>query len=407
MNEGWKLIRFGNLCELTRGHNPPKSKFINEPKEGYVRFYQIRDGWSEEHKVYVPETPQLHTVLPDDMLMVAYRHIGRVFRGVTGAFNVALCKISNKSTEILDNDFLFYMIPSEIIRGELMKRSERSLIPSMSVEHLKSLQIPIPPLSEQKQIVAILDKAFAAIDQAQANIEKNIENAKELFQSKLNAIFSRKGDGWQEKSLGEVCSVLNGFAFKSKDAIPSSNTQLLRMGNLYQNILDLNRKPVFYPDSFAKEYNSYLLKEGDLIMSLTGTVDKTDYGYTVKIPRTDVKLLLNQRIMKIDIKNNDILNKDYLRHYLLSPDFLKRLYATASGTRQANLSSRTILTLTINFPSDVNKQSEVVSLLEYLSQSTIDLEKYYQRKLDNLEDLKKSILQKAFSGELTKKEVMV
>ena len=299
-------------------------------------------------------------------------------------------------------DFDFQFLNYLLNYVDLRSYARQAAQPVISNSSLKNVKLCFPTsVEEQKQIVALLDKAFAAIDQAQANIERNIENAKELFQSKLNAIFSQKGEGWEEKSLGEVCNVLNGFAFKSKDAIPSSNTQLLRMGNLYQNILDLNRKPVFYPDSFAKEYNSYLLKEGDLIMSLTGTVDKTDYGYTVKIPSTDEKLLLNQRIMKIDIKNNDILNKDYLRHYLLSPDFLKRLYETASGTRQANLSSRTILTLTINFPSDVNIQREIVAMLEYLSRSIIDLEKYYQQKLDNLEDLKKSILQKAFSGELT------
>jgi type I restriction enzyme S subunit len=179
------------------------------------------------------------------------------------------------------------------------------------------------------------------------------------------------------------------------------------MGNLYKNILDLSRKPVFYPDNFSNIYKAYLLKEGDLIMSLTGTVDKTDYGYTVKIPKTKVDLLLNQRIMKIDVKDINILDKDYLRHYLLSPNFLKRLYDTASGTRQANLSSRTILNLCINFPKDIKKQNETVSLFRYLNDATIDLESHYKQKLSNLEELKKSILQKAFSGALTNKAIEV
>ena len=135
-------------------------------------------------------------------------------------------------------------------------------------------------------------------------------------------------------------------------------------------------------------------------MSLTGTVDKTDYGYTVKIPHSEMTLLLNQRIMKIDVNNDNILNKDYLRHYLLSPDFLKRLYSTASGTRQANLSSRTILTLTIVYPTSLNKQIEIVSLLEYLKQSANDLKIQYYKKLENLEELKQSVLIKAFSGQL-------
>lgn len=175
--EGWQHKKLGDVCKLTRGHNPPKSKFINSPKEGYVRFYQIRDGWSDEFKVYVPETPQLHKVEPNDILMVAYRHIGKAFRGVSGAFNVALCKITNKRNDILDDDFLFYLIPTDLIRGELLKRSERSLIPSMSVEHLKELEIPIPPMQIQKSLINSLD-----------NLKQQSLKLEEIYQTKLKNI---------------------------------------------------------------------------------------------------------------------------------------------------------------------------------------------------------------------------
>jgi type I restriction enzyme S subunit len=174
---GWHNMKLGSVCKLTRGHNPPKSKFINSPKEGYVRFYQIRDGWSDDYKVYVPDTPQLHKVEPDDILMVAYRHIGKAFRGVSGAFNVALCKISNKRRDILDDDFLFYLIPTELIRGELLKRSERSLIPSMSVQHLKELKIPIPPIHIQKEIITSLD-----------NLREQSLILEERYQTKIDCI---------------------------------------------------------------------------------------------------------------------------------------------------------------------------------------------------------------------------
>ncbi|WP_207161552.1 hypothetical protein, partial [Trichormus variabilis] len=86
---------------------------------------------------------------------------------------------------------------------------------------------------------------------------------------------------------------------------------LIRMGNLYQNKLDLERSPVFYPDYYAQKYSKYLLKEGDLIISLTGTSEKEDYGFTVKINRTDKNLLLNQRVARIDVISADI-NHDYI-----------------------------------------------------------------------------------------------
>jgi len=197
--EDWENVRFENLCKLTRGHNPPKSKFISEPKEGYVRFYQIRDGWADDYAVYVPITPQLHRVEPEEILMVAYRHIGKVFRGVSGAFNVALCKISNKDRKKLDNDYLFYIIPTDIVKGELMKRSERSLIPSMSVKHLKEILIPLPPIKEQKQIVQKLDALSNETKKLEAIYQTKINDLEELKKSVLQKAFS--GELKIEKAL--------------------------------------------------------------------------------------------------------------------------------------------------------------------------------------------------------------
>jgi type I restriction enzyme S subunit len=188
--EGWENVRFEDLCKLTRGHNPPKSKFIAEPKKGYVRFYQIRDGWADDYAVYVPDTPQLHKVEPDEILMVAYRHIGKVYRGVSGAFNVALCKISNRDSKRLNNDFLFYIIPTDIIKGKLMKRSERSLIPSMSVEHLKEILIPLPPFNEQENIVHKLDTLRAETKKLEAIYQKKIEDLEEMKKSILQKAFA-------------------------------------------------------------------------------------------------------------------------------------------------------------------------------------------------------------------------
>jgi type I restriction enzyme S subunit len=188
--KNWERRRLGEVCLLTRGHNPPKSKFIRDAKEGYIRFYQIRDGWTDNYAVYVPDTPQLHKVEPHEILMVAYRHIGKVFRGVSGAFNVALCKISNNSKDVLDDDFLFYMIPTNIIKGELMKRSGRSLIPSMSVEHLKEIIIPLPSLIEQKNIVRKLDKLSAETKKLEAIYRQKLADLEELKKSVLKKAFA-------------------------------------------------------------------------------------------------------------------------------------------------------------------------------------------------------------------------
>ena len=122
------IKKVSDIANLSRGHNPPKNKFINEPRDGYVRFYQIRDAKSDKFATYVPNTPQLHKVNKDEFLMNVYGYVGEVFRGVEGAFNVALCKLSIQDDEVVNRDYLFYMVPSHLIKGELLKTSACSLI---------------------------------------------------------------------------------------------------------------------------------------------------------------------------------------------------------------------------------------------------------------------------------------
>jgi type I restriction enzyme, S subunit len=188
--KGWRMESIGNLTKLARGHNPPKSKFSNEAKPGYVRFYQIRDGGSDAYTVYVPDSPQLHKMQKDDIMMVAYRHVGRVFRGVEGAFNVALCKISNARRDLLDDDFLFHLMPSTFIKGELLKRSERSLIPSMSIEHLREIEIPLPPLKEQQVIVLRVNSLQEQTNRLAAIYQQKLAALEALKKSLLHQAFS-------------------------------------------------------------------------------------------------------------------------------------------------------------------------------------------------------------------------
>jgi type I restriction enzyme S subunit len=186
----WPSRKIGDVAKLARGHNPPKSKFSPFPKDGYVRFYQIRDGKTDNYAVYVPDTPQLHKVERDEILMVAYRHVGRAFRGVSGAFNVALCKITNKDRSMLNDDFLFYVIPTRLVRGELLKRAERSLIPSMSVEHLRQIAIPVPPIREQERAVAEIRRLEEAVSLVETMYRRKLDALEKLKQSILKKAFA-------------------------------------------------------------------------------------------------------------------------------------------------------------------------------------------------------------------------
>lgn len=295
---------------------------------------------------------------------------------------------------ILDNWIIYFFYLTDVTT-----HTTGLTVPKLNQANLRNIQIPLPPLPEQLRIVSVLNEALEKLEQAKESIEKNLQNSKEVFESYLQNVFANPWEDWKEKRLGEVCNFFNGFAFQSKDSIAKSNTQLIRMGNLYQNHLDLERRAVYYPDDFAEKYQKFLLKEDDLIISLTGTTGKEDYGYTVRIPQIDKKLLLNQRIAKVAIIDENQTVKDYLLHFLLSRTFLDQLYKTANGTRQANLSTESMRDIPIMIPKKP-EQLSIVSQLNTLSTETKRLESIYQQKLAHLDELRKSLLQKAFNGEL-------
>lgn len=294
--------------------------------------------------------------------------------------------------------FLFYFFNSisEFIEENMF---EGAALRHLQKKKLREILTPFPPKKEQQRIVVILDEAFSGISTARAAAEKNRQNARALFDSHLQSVFSQRGEGWVEKPLGDLCDFLNGFAFKSGDAVAESQTQLVRMGNLYGNQLDLDRSPVFYPDSFATTYSRYVLQDGDIIMSLTGTTGKEDYGFAVRIPSCSHTLLMNQRIMKFDAIRCDTIDDGYLLHYLRSRCFLDLLYPTANGTRQANLSSVTMKMLPVPLPA-LKEQRAIAAILDDLQEETQRLDALYQRKLEALDELKQSLLHQAFSGEL-------
>jgi type I restriction enzyme, S subunit len=296
-----------------------------------------------------------------------------------------------------DPKFVFHLLN----KFDLKRFSSGSGVPTLNRNSVHDELVYITPeISEQKRIVSIVDEAFEAIDIAIDNTKQNLTNARELFDSYLNTIFTQKGEGWVEKTLGDICDFLNGFAFKSNDTVNNSSVQLVRMGNLYQNILDLKRNPVFYPNEFRDIYTKYILSEGDLIMSLTGTVDKEDYGYAVEVPKADTTLLLNQRIAKFVNINNNYVDKKIFLHLLRSKLFLNNLYASSRGVRQANLSSSSMKAIQISLPP-VDLQKSLVSDFRSLEVETQRLEAIYRQKLTALNELKQSILHKAFTGELT------
>jgi type I restriction enzyme S subunit len=380
--KGWEIKKLGEVCDFQGGSQPPKSQFIYEPRKGYVRFLQIRDFESDKNITYIPESKKNRYCNEEDILLGRYgASVGKVLVNKAGAYNVAMMKtIPNES--ILYKRYLYYYLNTEDFQTRLLNTASRSAQNGFSKDDIFDFPILLPPLPEQQRIVSILDKCFAAIAKAKANAEQNLKNAKELFESYLQGVFEKKGEGWEEKRLGEVCDFRNGAAHEQH--IDEDGKYIL-----------VNSKFISADGEKFKKTNSALapLYVNDIAFVMSDVPNGKALAKCFLVDRNDT-YTLNQRIGAIKSK-------------VFVPKFLfyqfnrnKYLLSFNNGENQTNLRKGDILKCPLWLPP-LKEQQTIVRQLDALRAETQKLEAVYQKKIADLEELKKSVLQKAFSGQLS------
>ena len=246
-----------------------------------------------------------------------------------GILNQDVCFV-NKLFALTPNEkvigkYIFYWYQSNNFQKDFQDKMT-GLIGGVSKLKFQNIKIPIPSIVEQKQIVEILDKAFESIEQAKINIEKNIENTKELFQSKLNQVFSEKGEGWEEKKLADFYLIKHGYAFDGKLFEISENKDLpivLTPGNYHENGgLYFTKKNT--KRTHAKYPLDFLFDAGDLTVVMTDLSSKMKIlGLPAIIESCNI--LHNQRIGKFISKGNDEhFDKKFLYYFLKSKKYLNK-----------------------------------------------------------------------------------
>ena len=283
---------------------------------------------------------------------------------------------------------LKYLFQSGYWRG-VCKQSVNQA--SVNQQDISRVEFRYPDLlTEQRRIVGILDEAFEGLATAKANAEQNLQNARALFESHLQAVFTQRGDGWVEKRLEEVCGLQNGFAFKSSTFKPSG-APILRISNIQDGRIDADNRLVFFdPKDYRENLDRYRIVEGDLLIAMSGaTTGKLGFNTERTV------YYLNQRVGKFE--PSDKLNKRFLYHFLSTK--VEENLRISAGAAQPNLSTEQIKGFILPLPS-VDEQERIVDALETLSEETQRLESLYQRKLAALDALKNSLLHRAFSGQL-------
>ena len=388
MKEGWRIEKLNDVCTILDSKRKPITK--KNRIEGEIPYYgatgvlsYVKDFLFDEKLVLLGE---------DGAKWESGERSAFIIDGKTWVNNHAHVLKPNRDT--LMDQWLVHNLNHQ----NLMPYITGMTVPKLNQGNMREIEIPVPPLAEQEAIVEVLDKAFAAIDQAKANIQQNIANAKELFQSKLNQIFSQKGDGWVETTLSELIKVKHGFAFKSQFFTTEGEHVLLTPGNYYEKggYRDRGSKQKYYRGEIPE---GYLLEEDDLLLAMTEQAAGL-LGSPLLVPKSG-RYLHNQRLGLIQRISEQALSKRFLFHAFNTKAFRDEIHHTGTGVKVRHTSPTKICNATINLTFDSKTQEDVVNTLGSLKTQTDALVVEYQTKLASLDELKKSILQKAFAGELT------
>ena len=269
--------------------------------------------------------------------------------------------------------------------------------PKLNQTKLNEIPIPLPTLSEQKRIVAILDEAFASIDQAKANTERNIANARELFDSYLNRAFEEKGEEWEEKPLGEFVNDIATGPFGSllhKSDYVSEGVPVVNPINIVGGIIE-SKKIKNITDHKKESLGNYVLHAGDIVIARRGEMGRCA---VVEIDQEGWVCGTGCFI----IRATKSVNPYFLCQLLRSNSCKKQMIRDSSRSTMPSISNRQLGEILISLPQK-EEQDRITISISNTSIETKTIQEQYLRKETKLSELKQSILKKAFSGELTNK----
>ncbi len=377
MKEELEFFDLGEYCEVIAGQSP-EGKYYNSDGNG-LPFYQGKKEFDEKF-IGSPTkwtTKTTKEAIEGDVLMSVRAPVGPInfaTQRICIGRRLAAIRASNQ----INRDFLFYHL---LAKQDEISGTEGAVFNSINKGQIGKLQIIVPPLPEQERIVAKLDAAFTAIDQAKANVEQNLNSVEELFLSAKDEILRVNCDEWPQTTLGKSCKFYNGKAHE-KDIVEDGDFIVVNSKFISRNgtVLKFTAQQMFP------------LFTGDIVMVMSDVPNGKALAKCYVIEEDD-KYSLNQRICAIRTTEFD---KVFLFHQLNRHPYLLEFN---NGENQTNLRKGDILDTPLFLPP-IEKQQEIAEKMNDLVDMTNELATTYTQKLTELEDLKKSLLERAFKGEI-------
>jgi type I restriction enzyme, S subunit len=394
--KGWEIKKLGEIGRITYGYTEKASAQEIGPK--FLRITDIQDdgvNWKN-----VP-----YCKISDSDLKKYKLENGDIVFARTGAttgksyllkdppksvYASYLIKVQIAKNNIVP-EYLYWFFQTSTYWDKINSGVAGAAQGGFNATKLSELAIPLPPLPEQLRIVAILDEAFTAIAKAKENAEKNLKNAREVFEGYLNEIFDHPSKEWVIKKLDEISNIIYGYTEKS--SFIEEGPKFLRITDIQNNQVDWSSVPFCKCSNI--DLNKYKLKSGDIVFVRTGAT--TGKSYLLFDPPEAV---FASYLIRLQINTGINLLPQFLSYYFQTKSYWNHINAGISGSAQGGFNATKLGELLFAFPRSLDEQRLLISKLDELAIEVQKLEYIYKRKLNNCEEIKKSLLQLAFSGEL-------
>lgn len=406
MKKNWSVKPLGDLFRVGSSKRVLKSQWKTEG----VPFYRGReitrlsaDGFVD-NELFISEADydeySTRYGVPDsgDIMITAIGTIGNTYIVKDRDrfyFKDASVLWLKKNSEI-SSEFVNLWLKSSQFFDQLDK-GNGATVDTLTIGKMQQVLVPVPSLEEQRRIVGILDEAFEGIAAAKANAEKNLQHACDLFTSHLNAVFSQKGKGWVETTLEKVLDVQpqNGWSPPAANH-SDSGTPVLTLSS----VTGFRFRPdkIKFTSASTSITRSYWVKNGDFLITRSNTPELV--GHVAIASGIETPTIYPDLIMRMTPSPERMIT-EFLYYQMRTPALRREIMGRAQGANPTmkKISNGAVKTLPI-VVAPLTAQRVVVETLDALSAETRRLESLYQQKLSALEELKKSLLHRAFNGEL-------
>lgn len=393
MKQGWEIKKLGEVCTIGGGSTPSKTN-KDFWENGAIPWFTIEDIREQGRKIrytqkHITEKALNKTRLfpPKTTLLCCTASIGEyAISEVEITSNQQFNGIVVKDSGILNPYYIFYFAAT--LKEKLLKLSSKTTIDFVSTGKVKELTIPVPSLLEQGRIVGVLDAAFAKIDELKENAQKNLENAKALFQQVLKQELTPKPN-WQTKKLGEIA--LKKLSYGA--SVPSRNFD----GEYrYIRITDIDEDGKLLNDlvSPAVCEEKHILHSGDLLLARTGGTIGKSYLYSPE----DGKCIYAGYLIRV-IVNQDIVLPEFVFLNTKTDRYWKFIKTSQKTAAQPNINAQQYSSFDIPYPPK-DEQEGIVRKIKSIFTKQKQLEKCCQKTIAECDALKQAVLRRAFNGEL-------